>query len=213
MGDRPKPSRMTIVSNWQEVPPFESEAEESAFWATHQLGAALLAQMTADGDPSLPAPRSRTKPISLRFDEDTIRRAKIVASRRGKGYQTLLKEFISERLYEEEKRDDARSEPEGGGDGFNLQSGSLTGITHTTQGPVSQVPKKGDRHVVRASKGGWNVVAPGAHRVSSHHATQAEAVRRARQIVKNDGGGQVVIHNSQGAIRDSETVPPRESPN
>jgi len=111
MGNKPKPRRMTVVSSWQEVPPFASEAEESAFWATHQLGADLLAQMTGDADPSLPIPRSRTKPISLRFDEDTIRRAKVVASRRGKGYQTLLKEFISERLYEEEKRDSARDEP------------------------------------------------------------------------------------------------------
>jgi hypothetical protein len=204
---------MTIVSSWHEVPSFASEAEESAFWATHQLGAGLLAQMTADADPSLPIPRSRTKPISLRFDEDTIRRAKTVASRRGKGYQTLLKEFISERLYEEEKRDGARGEPGGGGGEINVQSGSLKGMADTTRGTASQVAKRGDRHVVRASKGGWNVVAPGAQRASSHHATQAEAIRRARQIVQNEGGGQVVIHNRQGAIRDSETVPPGEIPN
>jgi len=47
----------------------------------------------------------RTKPIALRVDESVIRRAKALASRRGTGYQTLLEEFISERLYEEEKRE------------------------------------------------------------------------------------------------------------
>ena len=66
---------------------------------------ALLGQMTPDADQALPPPRPRTKPVALRFDEDTLRRAKTLASRRGKGYQTLLKEFISERLYEEEKRE------------------------------------------------------------------------------------------------------------
>ncbi len=98
-------SRMTVVHSWDEVPTFASEAEESAFWATHQLDEVLLAQMTPEADESLPAPRPRTKPIALRFDETVILRAKAVASRRGKGYQTLLKEFVSERLYEEEKRE------------------------------------------------------------------------------------------------------------
>jgi len=101
-----KPRRaMTIVRSWDEVPEFRSEAEESAFWADHELDEALLGQMTPDADQALPPPRPRTKPIALRFDEDTLRRAKTLASRRGKGYQTLLKEFISERLYEEEKRE------------------------------------------------------------------------------------------------------------
>ena len=33
-----------------------------------------------------------------------IQRAKVLAARRHIGYQTLLKEFVIERLYEEEKR-------------------------------------------------------------------------------------------------------------
>ncbi|HCP61233.1 MAG TPA: hypothetical protein DIU14_02000 [Actinobacteria bacterium] len=96
---------MTAVSSRDEIPVLASEAEESAFWATHELGDALLAQMTSNADASLPPPRPRTKPIALRFDEDLILRAKALASRRGKGYQTLLKEFVVERLYEEEQRE------------------------------------------------------------------------------------------------------------
>jgi hypothetical protein len=96
---------MTVIHSWDEVPVFASEADESAFWAEHELGEMLLGQMAPDADQTLPPPRPRTKPIALRFDEDTIRRAKALAARRGKGYQTLLKEFVSERLYEEEKRD------------------------------------------------------------------------------------------------------------
>ncbi len=49
--------------------------------------------------------RGRTTPIAVRFDEFTIKRLKGLAERRNTGYQTLLKEFVIERLYEEEKRE------------------------------------------------------------------------------------------------------------
>lgn len=47
----------------------------------------------------------RTTPIAVRFDQFTLRRLKTLATARNKGYQTLLKEFVVERLYEEEKRE------------------------------------------------------------------------------------------------------------
>jgi len=46
----------------------------------------------------------RTKPISLRLDRFTVERLTALAALRNTGYQTLLKEFVVERLYEEEKR-------------------------------------------------------------------------------------------------------------
>lgn len=46
----------------------------------------------------------RTTPISLRLDRFTLQRLKALAKLRNTGYQTLLKEFVVERLYEEEKR-------------------------------------------------------------------------------------------------------------
>lgn len=46
----------------------------------------------------------RTTPISLRLDRFTLKRLKTLAALRNTGYQTLLKEFVVERLYEEEKR-------------------------------------------------------------------------------------------------------------
>jgi hypothetical protein len=47
----------------------------------------------------------RTTPIAVRFDQFTLMRLKALASARNTGYQTLLKEFVVERLYEEEKRE------------------------------------------------------------------------------------------------------------
>lgn len=101
---RAKP-QLTTIHSWDDVPPFESEVEEATFWATHDPSDDLLATMKPGADAGLPAPRPRTRPIAIRFDESTLRRVKILAARRGKGYQTLLKEFVSERLYEEEKRE------------------------------------------------------------------------------------------------------------
>ncbi len=49
--------------------------------------------------------KNRTKPIAVRFDEFTLERLRNLAAKRNTGYQTLLKEFVIERLYEEEKRE------------------------------------------------------------------------------------------------------------
>jgi hypothetical protein len=47
----------------------------------------------------------RTTPIAIRFDQFTLMRLRALAASRNTGYQTLLKEFVIERLYEEEKRE------------------------------------------------------------------------------------------------------------
>jgi predicted RNase H-like HicB family nuclease len=63
-----------------------------------------------------------------------------------------------------------------------------------------------DRHVVPHADGGWDVKAPHAERASSHHDTQAEAILRAREIIGNAGGGELVTHGMDGRIRESDTV-------
>ena len=72
---------------------------------------------------------------------------------------------------------------------------------------------RNERHVVQAPDGGWNVKNPGSDRASAHTDTQAQAINRARQIVGNSGGGEVVIHGRDGRIRDSDTVAPGNDPN
>jgi hypothetical protein len=72
--------------------------------------------------------------------------------------------------------------------------------------------KPSDRHVVPNADGGWDVVSPKGGRASSHHDTQADAIGRAREIVGNVGGGEVVIHGRDGRIRDSDTVAPGNDP-
>ena len=72
--------------------------------------------------------------------------------------------------------------------------------------------KENNRHVTPNPDGGWDVTKPGGARESSHHDTQAGAIGRARDIVHNTGGGEVVIHGRNGRIRDSDTVSPGNHP-
>lgn len=99
--------RVIRVDSWDQVPTFRNETEERRWWETHELGEQLLETMK-------PVPltkeeqayrRDRTRPVAVRFDESTLTRVRTLAKRRNKGYQTLLKEFVVERLYEEEKRE------------------------------------------------------------------------------------------------------------
>jgi Uncharacterized protein conserved in bacteria (DUF2188) len=71
---------------------------------------------------------------------------------------------------------------------------------------------RNERHVVRNPGGGWDVVKPGAERSSGHFDTQDDAINRSREILQNDGGGEVVIHRPNGQIRDSDTVAPGNDP-
>lgn len=97
-------TKLTEIESWEDVPAFESEQEEREFWSTHSLGEGVLRRGPVT-DPRLPPARPRTTPVAVRFDADVVARLKAVAAKKHKGYQTLLKEFVSERLYEEEKRE------------------------------------------------------------------------------------------------------------
>lgn len=68
------------------------------------------------------------------------------------------------------------------------------------------------RNVVPNTDGGWDVKG-GGKRASAHTDTQKQAIDRARQIVRNLGGGEVTTHGRDGRIRDSDTVPYGGDPN
>ena len=96
---------MERVPRLADIPDFQSEEEEHAFWSTHELGQELLGAAEPLVRDGLPPSRKRTKNVAVRFDEATLQRVRALAARRHQGYQTLIKQFVIERLYEEEKRD------------------------------------------------------------------------------------------------------------
>ncbi|KAA0023344.1 DUF2188 domain-containing protein [Antrihabitans cavernicola] len=71
---------------------------------------------------------------------------------------------------------------------------------------------RNERHVVPSPNGGWDIRKPDSGRSSGHTDTQSEAINRAREIVHNTGGGEVVIHRPNGQIRDSDTIAPGNDP-
>jgi hypothetical protein len=107
---------MKVVNSWDEVPEFADDEEEAAWWDTHTPGPGMLRDardvppegapwLPVPADPGRPARRPPAKPINLRLEADTVRRLRRLAERKGTKYQTLLKAFVQERLYEEEKRE------------------------------------------------------------------------------------------------------------
>lgn len=92
----------------EDIPGFANEEEEHQFRSTHSLGPRLLAEMKSvppEGDEWAPPARPRAaRSVQLRLGDDIVTRAKTLAALRHTGYQTSLKEFVIERLYEEEKR-------------------------------------------------------------------------------------------------------------
>ncbi|CAN5371667.1 hypothetical protein BH09ACT12_BH09ACT12_27400 [soil metagenome] len=70
---------------------------------------------------------------------------------------------------------------------------------------------KWTRHVVPNPEGGWDVRAPDAKRSSDHVDTQTQAIMRAREIVANAGGGEVVIHAKDGRVKQATSVERRAS--
>lgn len=93
-----------MLTDPAQIPQFANQEDQAQFWETHEFGAELLSRL-APLDPTVFPVRGRSKPIAIRFDEDILARLKAVAARKGKGYQSLVKEFVAERLYDEEKRE------------------------------------------------------------------------------------------------------------
>ena len=64
-----------------------------------------------------------------------------------------------------------------------------------------------DRYVVEHDEG-WAVVKELHERASAVFGTQEEAMTRAREIIRNAGGGELVVRGRDGQIRLKDTVAP-----
>ncbi|MBI2939718.1 MAG: hypothetical protein HYY04_04705 [Chloroflexi bacterium] len=94
---------LPTIHGLEEIPAFTSEAEEHAFWSTHELSDALWDQGEPLGAEELPPP-PETTPVVIHLDAATLRQVKALARRWHRGYQALLRDFVAERLEEERRR-------------------------------------------------------------------------------------------------------------
>lgn len=70
-----------------------------------------------------------------------------------------------------------------------------------------------DRIVSRRPDGTWQNKRIDADKASSLHKTQGEAERAAREMLRGQGGGELIIKGRDGKIRSKDTIPPGSDPN
>ena len=78
------------------IPSFKSEAEERAFWETHD--STEYVDWSRAERVRLPNLKPSTKAISLRLPLDLLERIKVAANKRDAPYQSLIKVWLSEKL-------------------------------------------------------------------------------------------------------------------
>ena len=86
---------MKIISNWSDVPKFETEEEEAEFWLGARVDARLMNQSLLKAD------NRESTTITLRFDPRMLARIKRIARSRYLNYQSMIKQWLSERLEKE----------------------------------------------------------------------------------------------------------------
>ncbi len=89
---------MKSISNWTEIPEFPSEEEEAEFWKDNELAPSLMR-----ASEHVPDSRESTT-ITLRFDPRMLSRIKRIARSRFLNYQSMMKQWLAERLEEELRR-------------------------------------------------------------------------------------------------------------
>ena len=70
-----------------------------------------------------------------------------------------------------------------------------------------------DRSVYRRKDGTWVNKLNSSDRASGVHTTQAAAEQQAREMLRNQGGGEVMTMGRDGKIRSKDTIGPGNDPN
>ena len=88
---------MKLITNWAEVPKFESEDDEALFWKDARIEPRLMNQSLLKAD------NRDSTTITLRFDPRMLARIKRIARSRYLNYQSMIKQWLSERLEREQR--------------------------------------------------------------------------------------------------------------
>ena len=83
---------MDLVRTWEEIPRFPCEHDEAKYWLGHRLDIRLLGQSLLTAD------QSESTSITLRIDPRMLARVKRLARSRYLNYQSMIKQWVSERL-------------------------------------------------------------------------------------------------------------------
>lgn len=84
--------------SWEEVPMFDSEQSEASFWADNQVEMGLMDSATVSA-----TEQTESVTITLRMDPRMLARIKRLARERFLNYQSMIKQWLSERMEKELK--------------------------------------------------------------------------------------------------------------
>ena len=87
---------MRAFANWEEVPIFDREEAEAEFWAENRPEMRLMESAVAASSES-----SESVTITLRMDPRMLARIKRLARSRYLNYQSMIKQWLSERMEDE----------------------------------------------------------------------------------------------------------------
>lgn len=87
---------MTTVMSWEEVPLFDSEEAEATYWAENRIDVRLMDASVASATEG-----SESVTITLRIDPRMLARIKRLARSRYLNYQSMIKQWLSERMEQE----------------------------------------------------------------------------------------------------------------
>ena len=101
---------MRAIAKWEEVPIFDSEEAEAGFWAENKPDLRLMESAVAGSSES-----AESVTITLRIDPRMLARIKRLARSRYLNYQSMMKQWLSERMELELRDKNPRAELRGQG--------------------------------------------------------------------------------------------------
>ena len=89
---------MNSITRWSDIPEFADEAAEARSWENHELDGRLMATSVHEAD------SRESTTITLRFDPRMLSRIKRIARSRFLNYQSMMKQWLAERLEDEMRK-------------------------------------------------------------------------------------------------------------
>ena len=87
---------MQAIAKWEDVPLFDSEEAEADFWAENRPDLRLMEAAVSGNSDS-----AESVTITLRMDPRMLARIKRLARSRYLNYQSMIKQWLSERMEHE----------------------------------------------------------------------------------------------------------------
>lgn len=90
------PKKKTLATKYKTVPKFKNEAEERAFWESHDT--ADYFDLSKAQQVTFPNLKLSTTTISLRLPRGMLDQIKVAANKRDVPYQSLIKMWLAEKV-------------------------------------------------------------------------------------------------------------------